>query len=448
MKITLSKRLLAAVLIIVLTLSVANTMLILDQRQALQDATHDAIYDYVVFQDGDTYKAKNQATGKIDFTSADAATVINQALTEGNTLHLKPGSYALNTDIQVHNKINAKIIGDSTIIIGNTQKITVKGDNYALSQNNIIQGLTIINATLRIENSFATTVTNTAFINCNTALELENTNTWTEGTKIENCRFVNSRESIAFRTPTCNGTGSYASTQISRCYFNIPDNSVGITVEYLAEFSDSQLQDLRMWMGENDAVHNQTGLLLSGSMHQTLMSGIVFESFTDQPDQLYAINLAETAVTPPTLSNGISFLGNWTAKIYNPFSIWISGTGAVFKQENLGIQVGVNGEYGATREFQLRPNTISSFKPKIQVQGSFATNETITVRFRLEFLDNTVSRSLEKTFTNSTSLWLSEDDMLRLFPSQSIIWAILIDAKTSSASTDATVQISIYGIIT
>ena len=448
MKITLSKRLSAAVLIIVLALSVANTILILDQRQALQDAAHDAIYDYVVFQDGNTYKAKNQATGKIDFTSADAATVINQALTEGNTLYLKPGSYALNTDIQIHNKINAKIIGDSAIIIGNTQKILMKGDNYALSQNNIIQGLTIINGTLRIENSFATTVSNMAFINCTTALELANTNTWTEGTKVENCRFVNSRESIAFRTPTGNGTGSYASTQISRCYFNIPDNSVGITVEYLAEFSDSQLQDLRMWMGENEAVHNQTGLLLNGSMHQTLMSGIVFESFTDQPDQLYAINLAETAVTPPTLSNGISFLGNWTAKIYNPFSIWISGTGAVFKQENLGIQVGVNGEYGATREFQLRPDTISSFKPKIQVQGSFATNETITVRFRLEFLDNTVSRSVEKAFTNSTSLWLSDDDMLRLFPSQSIIWTILIDAKANSASTDATVQISIYGITT
>jgi len=258
MKITLSKRLLAAVLIIVLALSAANTILILDQRQALQDAAHDAIYDYVIFQDSDTYKAKNQATGKIDFTSADAATVINQALTEGNTLYLKPGSYALNADIQVNNKINAKIIGDSAIIIGNNQKILVKGDNYALSQNNIIQGLTVINGTLRIENSFATTVTNTAFINCTTALELANTNTWTEGTKVENCRFVNSKESIAFRTPTGNGTGSYASTQISRCYFNIPDNSVGITVEYLAEFSDSQLQDLRMWMGENDAVHNQT----------------------------------------------------------------------------------------------------------------------------------------------------------------------------------------------
>jgi hypothetical protein len=448
MKITLSKRLLATVLVIVLALSVANTILILDQRQALQDAEHDAIYDYVVFQDGETYKAKNQATGRVDFTSADAATVINQALTEGNTLYLKPGSYACNADVQVNNKINAKIIGDSAIIIGNGQKIVMKGDNYALSQNNVVQGLTVINGTLRIENSFGTTVSNTAFINCTTAIELANTNTWTEGTRIENCRFVNSRESIAFRTPTGNGTGSYASTQISRCYFNIPDNSVGITVEYLAEFSDSQLQELRMWMGENEAVHNQTGLLLNGSMHQTLMSGIVFESFTDYPDQLYAINLGETAVTPPALSGGISFLGNWTAKINNPYSIWISGTGAVFKQENLGIQVGVNGEYGTTREFQLRPDTISSFKPKIQVEGSFASNETITVRFRLEFLDNTISPSVQKTFTNSTSLWLSDDDMLRLFPSQSIIWTILIDAKASSASTDATVQISIYGITT
>jgi hypothetical protein len=45
-------------------------------------------------------------------------------------------------------------------------------------------------------------------------------------------------------------------------------------------------------------------------------------------------------------------------------------------------------------------------------------------------------------------MWLSDDDMVRLFPSQSIIWAILIDAKASSASTDATVQVSIYGVTT
>jgi hypothetical protein len=223
---------------------------------------------------------------------------------------------------------------------------------------------------------------------------------------------------------------------------------VGITVEELAEFSDSQLQDVRMWMGENGFTRNQTGLLVDGSMHQTLLSGVVFESFADYPDQLYAISLGETSITPPILSGGISFLGNWTAKIHNPYGKWISGVGSVFKQENLNIPVGVNEQYGATQEFQLRPTTISSFKPKIQVQGSFATNETITVRFRLELLDNVISQSVEKSFTNSTTLWLSDDDMLRLFPSQSIIWAILVDAKASSVSTDATVQVSIYGVTT
>ena len=447
MKITLSKRVFALILVIALALSAVNTYLIFDLRRALEDAVHDSMYDYVIFQDGDMYKAKNQASGYIDFTSADASLVISQAIAKENTVYIRPGSYMLGADAQVCNKINAKIVGDGASIIGNGNKLIIRGENWTCSQYNLISGLEIINGTLRIENSFGTTISNMAFENCSTALELVNTETWSEGTKIEDCHFLNSRESIVFKTPTGNGTGSYSSSEIRRCFFNILDNSIGIKVEYLAEFSDSQLQELRMWMGENGSVHNQTGLLLNGSMHQTLMSGIVFESFTDYPDQLYAMDLGETAVTPPALSGGISFLGNWTAKINNPYSIWISGTGAGFKQENMGIQVGVNGEYGSTREFQLRPDTISSFKPEIQVEGSFARNEVITVRFRLEFIDNTISRSVEKTFTNTTSIWLGDDDMLRLFPSQSIIWAILVDAKANSASTDATVQIGIYGII-
>jgi hypothetical protein len=222
---------------------------------------------------------------------------------------------------------------------------------------------------------------------------------------------------------------------------------VGIVVEELAELADSQLQDVRMWMGENGFTSNQTGLLVDGSMHQTLLSGVVFESFADYPEDLFAIELGETSVTPPVLDS-VSFLGNWTAKVHNPFSKWISGVGAVFKQENLNVPIGLSGQYGTTQSLHLRPDTISSFKPKIQVQGSFANNETITVRFRLEFVDNIISASVEKSFINSTALWLSDDDMLRLFPSQSVIWAILVDAKASSASTDATVQVSVYGVTT
>jgi hypothetical protein len=448
MKITLSKRVFAVILVIALVLAAVNTYLIFDLRRALEGAANDSPYDYVVFQDEDVYKAKNQRSGYVEVTSADAALVITQAVAEGNTVYIQAGNYTLSSDVQVYNKKNAEIVGDGeAVLVGNGNKLIVKGDNYTGSQNNLVKGLTLVNGTLRIENSFGITVSDMAFVNCSTALEVANTETWTEGTEIENCRFTNCIEGIVFRTPTGNATGSYASSQISRCFFNIINDAVGITVEEDAEFSDSQLQDLRMWMGENGFTRNQTGLLLDGSMHQTLLSGVVFESFADYPDQMYAISLGETSVTPPNLG-GVSFLGNWTAKIHNPFFKWISGAGAVFKQEDLNVPVGLSGQYGETVEFQLRPDTISTFKPEIQVQGSFAENETITVRFRLEFLDNTISRSVEKTFTNSTTLWLSDDDMLRLFPSQSIIWSILIDAKASSASTDATVQVSIYGVTT
>jgi hypothetical protein len=448
MKITLSKRVFAVILVIALALTAVNTYLIFDLRRALEDAANDSPYDYVVFQDGETYKAKNQASGYVEFTSADAAVVISQAVAEGNTVYVKPGNYTLSSDIQVYNKINAKITSDGANIIGNGNRLVVKGDEWNLSQYNVISGLQVVNGTLRIENSFGTTVSDMAFVNCSTALEIVNTETWSEGTKIEDCHFVDSRESIVFRTPTGNGTGSYASSEINRCFFNIIDDSVGIVVEYLSEFSDSQLQDVRMWMGENGFTRNQTGLMVDGSMHQTLLYGVVFESFADSPDNMYAISLGETSVTPPILAGGVSFLGNWTAKVHNPFGKWISGLGAVFKQENLNIPVGLSGQYGATQEFQLRPDTISSFKSKIQVHGNFANNETITVRFRLEFVDNIISRSVEKSFTNSTTMWLSDDDMLRLFPSQSIIWAILVDAKASSATTDATVQVSFYGVTT
>ena len=447
MRITLSKRVLAVILVIALVLSAINMYLVFDLRRTLEGAANDATYDFVVFQDGGLYKAKNQASGVVDFTSGDAAEVINGALTEGQTVYVKAGSYALSSDIQMYNKENAKVVSDGASILGNGRKLIIKGDNYISSQNNLISGLTVINCTVIIENSFRTTVSNMQFVNCSTALELANSATWTEGTKIEDSRFINFTTAIVFRTPTGNCTGSYASSEIRRCFFNLLDNSVGIVIEQLAELSDSQLQDVRIWMGENDYTKNQTGLLVDGSMHQTMLSGVVFESFTDNPAELYAISLGDTSITPPTLA-GVSFLGNWTAKVYNPFSKWISGVGAVFKQENLNVPIGVNGRYGTTQEIQLRPDTISSFKPKIQVQGTFASNETITVRFRLEFVDSIISPSVEKAFINSTTLWLSDDDMLRLLPSQSVIWAILVDAKVSSSSTDNTVQVSLYGVTT
>ena len=306
-----------------------------------------------------------------------------------------------------------------------------------------ISGLTLINATVRVENSFATTIQNTMFVNTTTAIEFANTKTWSEYNKIENCQFANFTEGIVFRTPVGNATGSYSSSQIDRCSFNLQDFSVGIKVEWLAEFSDSQIQDVRFWGGENGK-SNQTGLVVDGSMYQTLLFGVVFESFADEPIYMFGVDLGFHCNPAPIFNAGVSFLGNWTAKVYNPYGVWISGGDSVFKSDVLNVQVGANNQFGGNVSIQYRPLTMSSFKPKFDVSGSFSGSETVTVRVRVEYVDNTIS-SITKTFTNSTSAWLSDDEIMQLFPSQSIIWTIWVDAKTSSSSTDATIKVSGYG---
>ena len=128
------------------------------------------------------------------------------------------------------------------------------------------------------------------FENASTGIEFVNTNTWSEYNKVEDCQFINVTEGIAFRTPVfnfaegslVNATGSYASSVIERCSFKLRDFSVGIKVEKLAELSDSQLQNVRFWMGENGK-SNQTGLYVDGAMYQTLLFGVVFESFASDP---------------------------------------------------------------------------------------------------------------------------------------------------------------------
>jgi hypothetical protein len=439
-----SKRAIAIVLAVLLILSAFNTYLILVGTQS-SNSTNAVNYDYVLSQDGNNYKLKNMLTGYVAEQTESASSMINTAVNSGKSVFLNPGTYVLTQDINISNKVNAKIVSNNDAIInGNGHKIIIYGTNYTTSKNNLISGLTLINATIRVENSFETTIQNIVFEDTSTGIEFANTNTWSEYNKVEDCQFINASEGIAFRTPIGNGTGSYSSTEINRCSFNLKDFSVGIRVEKKAEFSDSQLQDVRFWIGENGHAY-QTGMFVDGSMFQTLLFGVVFESFTADPENLFGIDLGNNCDPAPILDSGVSFLGNWTAKIHDTQGIWLSGDSTVFKREDVNVPVGTNNQYGLNQSIQVRPLTISSFKPKITVDGNFLNNETVTVRIRIEYVDNIVSDPVVKTFTSSGAVWLSDDDMMQLYPSQSIIWAILIDAKASTATSDATVTVSGYG---
>jgi hypothetical protein len=438
-----SKRAIIIVLAVLLVLSAVNTYLILEGTRSSM-TTNVVDYDYVLSQDGTNYRLKSMLTGYVTDQPSSASTAINSAMNQGKSIYLNPGTYVLTSDILFSNKLNSKIISDGATIIGNGHKIIIYGDDYTKSQHALLSGFTLINATIRVENSFATTISDILFENTTTGIEFANTNTWTEYNKVEDCQFINTTEGIVFRTPASNGTGSYSSSEIDRCSFKLQDFSVGIKVEPSAEFSDSQMQDVRFWVG-GDGRANQTGILVNGSMFQTLLFGVVFESFASNPVYLFGIDLGATCDPAPILDGGVSFLGNWTAKVHNPYSIWISGVGSIFDRENINVPVGTNNQYGENISIQVRPLKIFSFKPQIAVSGSFSSSETVSVRIRLEYIDNVISTPVVRTFNSSASAWLTDDEMMQLFPSQSLIWAVLVDAKSSSSSTNTVVKVSGYG---
>jgi hypothetical protein len=447
MKLSLSGRVISLILIVVLLATALNTYLVISQYTAMNEAgqTDASGYDFVVSQDGSNFKVRKTLTNQITHGFATASIALNYVLTQGSSVYLDKGTFNLTADIEVSNKWNVKIVGDGAVINGNGYKIIIRGDNYTASKYPLISGLIINNGTIRIENSFGATITNMIFQDSLVGIEFANSDTWTEGTKIENCHFIKCTEGIAFRTPTGTATGSYASSVISRCFFNQYDHSVAINVENQTEFSDSQLLDVRIWMGEYGET-NQTGLRVAGTMSQSLLINVVFESFSNTPNLLFGIDIFDSADATPIIDGGVSFLGNWTARVHNPYSKWVSGTGSVFDRENLPVHVGVDGQYGENVIIVPKPLKIVTFKPKIDVQGSFSHNETITVRIQLEYVDNVLSKLVTKVFTNSSSVWLSDDELLQLFPSQNVIWAIIIDASCSSSATDATVKVSGYGI--
>jgi hypothetical protein len=448
LKRVLSKRAIVIVLALLLVMTGFNTYLILEGTRS-SNSSNVVNFDFVLSQDGGNYRLKNMLTGYVAHQDDSASASLNAALSEGKSVYINEGTYSLNGDVYITNKLNAKIVGNEATIQGNGHKIVVYGDNYITSQYTTISGLTLINATIRVENTLAATIENSKFINSSVGIEFANTNTWSEYHKIENCQFINDTQGIAFRTPVSknpqvsNATGSYASSQIERCSFNIQDNSIGINVEQKAEFSDSQLQDVRFWMGES-GVTNQTALYVDGGMDQTLLFGVVFESFASEPNNLFAIDLGKNCNPAPVIDGGVSFLGNWTARMHNPFGIWLSADGAVFERI-VSVPVGASGQFGANKTIDCHPAIISSFKPKITVLGDFNQNETVTVRIRIEYLDNVVSNPVSRTFTNSGTAWLTDEELMALYPSQGVIWAIVVEAKTNVASTDATVSVGGYG---
>ena len=208
-QLTISKRVLIIILAALLVLTLFNTYLIFARTNGPAD-TSAVSYDFVLSVNSGKYLLKDMASEYSFDVTGSASSALNLALSNGKTIYLNPGNYTLTNDVIVFNKLNAKIISDGATINGNGHKIIIRGENYTASKYATISGLTLINTTVRIEDSFRTTISNVVFENTSVALEFVNLSSWSEYNQIENCQFVNAAVGIAFRSPVGNATGSYA----------------------------------------------------------------------------------------------------------------------------------------------------------------------------------------------------------------------------------------------
>jgi hypothetical protein len=432
----------AVVVILSLLFWNLNQILFLKNISQVED------YDYIVYADAANIKVKNGTTGQIDFIGNELSQVLSLILKNDELkVFIKAAEYNVSSSIRLQNLTGVNIVSNGARLNLNGNSLIIAGDRWEYSKYNSIEGLTIIDGNIFIENSFMTTIKNCIFIDSWDGIVLSNTNGWTECTVIEHCYFINVQRGIVFRKPINNGTKSYANTEIRGAWFELRrEGSIGIHVEPEADFNEGLIQNVRIWMG-GVVEHNQMGILVEGSMLNTLMQNVVFESFANYPQNIYGIALGKDS-DPPILGYGVVFCGNLTGRIYNPHGKWLYGSSGSFKIENIAVPLGVNNAYGELQEIGAVPHvslSISSLNVKVQVKGNFSTEETVYVRLRFKFIDDSFSKHLEISFNEAGTKWLSSDDWLDIWPTRTIISSLVVDAKTTAYASNVTVIVSAYG---
>ena len=404
----------------------AKTDVLEEQQQSLLQEE----YDFLLFSRDNMTIVKSGITGKEDLETTKFSEALQYVRDNGKVVIFAMGSYDLDSEVIFESKSNMILDGQGSILNLNGYPISFVSDHYDNNSNNQIRNFVVRNGTIKLEDSFMATFENMVFEDCESAIEVSNTNTWSETTKFENCYWENCQTGLTFKTPTGNATGSYENTALDRCYFNLyEDNSVAIMVEKNAEVSSSQWTNMRIWMHANNT-QNQTGLHLEGVMSDSILSDVVFESFGN--GTIYGIYRGEDSIGPS--HEGTSFLGDFNARIKNPYNKWIYGDPSVFKEYR-------NLTFGELANISRNPATIGSFDAFIEIED-ISANEEVNVTIIVDFLDHT-SHNITKSFSDDQTYWLTDDDLFDLYPNQNIIWNIEAIALSNVSESQTEVRIGV-----
>jgi hypothetical protein len=115
-----------------------------------------------------------------------------------------------------------------------------------------------------------------------------------------------------------------------------------------------------------------------------------------------------------------------------------------FKKTNLSVAVGTDNTYGSATSITSRSLRITYPKIRITIGGTLASGEVITVKIEAVYSDSTTAY-IEKSYTETGSEWISDDDVLNIISDTRDITKLNIYAKTNQTSTSATVTVNAYG---
>ncbi len=115
----------------------------------IDNGTLKAAFSFLIWRDGSTYYAKNGSTGAIQYFGTNATTVINNAISSlptGGLVFLRDATYNIDGTINVVEKLNINIIGQSwetkfnLTQNSNTDMIRLTNSNYTTIKSIYFQG--------------------------------------------------------------------------------------------------------------------------------------------------------------------------------------------------------------------------------------------------------------------------------------------------------------------
>jgi len=111
------------------------------------------------------------------------------------------------------------------------------------------------------------------------------------------------------------------------------------------------------------------------------------------------------------------------------------------------LSIGTSSEYGTESTISVRTgyDYMIPMAVKLTVGGTFATDETVTVRITVYFDDGS-SAYLDKSYTATGSETVSVDELAPLYADGKNITSVGLKAASNQSSTSVTVDYEYYGI--